>query len=89
MIKKDMTEELIAVCSPIEEVNGIQAFIIHLNRRSHLNAKVHDRIAVQMPGHIILQNLGFAEEEVPVINSYIDNNLPAFVDMALERTEKV
>lgn len=84
-----MFDDLIAICSPIEEVNGIEAFIIHFNRRNHSNAKVRDRISVQMPGHIVLRNLGFSDEEVPAINDYIDRNLAAFVDMALERTECV
>ena len=82
-------EGLIAVCSPIQEINGVEAFIVHINRRSAAMPSSRDRISVQMPGHIVLQNLGFGENELTGVNSYIDNNLPILVDMALERTEAV
>ena len=82
-------EELIAICSPIEEVSGIESFIVHLNRKAHDGSKSRDRISVQMPGHFVLQNLGFEESEVTEVFSYIDKNLPVLVDMALERTEAV
>ena len=82
-------EGLIAVCSPIKEIDGIEAFIVHLNRKSTVRPASRDRISVQMPGHIVLQNLGFDENELTGVNSYIDDNLPVLVDMALERTEAV
>ena len=80
-------EDLITICSPIEEINGIEAFIVHLNRKSSVRPASRDRISVQMPGHIVLRNIGFKECELEDINSYIDKNLPLLVDMALERTE--
>lgn len=82
-------KDLIAVCSPIEEINGIEAFIVHLNRKSVVRPASRDRIAVQMPGHIVLQNIGFSKDELGEVNSYIDTNLPVLVDMALERTERL
>lgn len=79
--------DLITVCSPVRDINGIEAFIVHFNRKGRMDASRRDRIAVQMPGHILLSNIGFSDDEVGDIYGYIDDNLPLLVDMALERTE--
>jgi hypothetical protein len=83
----DNFNDLITICSPIRDINGIEAFIVHFNRRCREGGLKRDRIAVQMPGHIVLANNGFSDEEVKGICGYIDSNLPILVDMALERTE--
>ena len=74
-------------CSPIENVNGVNAFIVNLLRRSKTRIHSMDRLAVQMPGHIVLRNIGFKEDDIGAVNNYIDEHLESIVGMALDATE--
>ena len=84
-----MSGELRIICSPIEKIDGIEAFIVNICRDSLDEKRSLDRISVQMPGHFVLKNVGFEGRDEGDIMDYIDSNLPALVDLALDRTEAI
>lgn len=76
-------KELLLLCSPVLDIDGIEAVIVHLNKHE---SKYFEQVDIQMPGYHLLNRVGFEDEEMRDAYSYIDRHIDLIWALARENS---
>ena len=82
MIDRDaFNNDIFVLCSPVHVIDDVECFVAHLMRRLPGTAST-DRADIFMPGHEMLNLIGFNDKEAPLLHAYVDDNLELLWELA-------
>lgn len=76
-------EHLLLSCSPPIDIDGIEAVIVHIDKA---DSRYWEHIDIQMPGHHILNRIGFQEpNDLRDVIELIDEKIDFIWQMAYDQ----